>query len=122
MAKRSDDSILDFPETDSLPDSVRGEFEALLREAHSLKGFEKRFKEVKARLQEIALQGDSGLMLRLGELGFLIRYSEGRETIDPALLIENGVLPEQIRLSKKKGEGFWVTELPRVGGDVAGRD
>lgn len=126
MAKRSDYKLDALPETASAG-ALRGELDSLLREAHSLKGFEKRMKEVKARIGEIiqseGLSGDGVLGVRSGNLCAITSWRDGRESFNKELAIEAGITPEQIQQSMKRGEGYWMVELQAIGEEVpAGRD
>lgn len=123
MAKRSDYKLDALPETIEAG-ALRGELDSLLREAHSLKGFEKRMKEVKARIGEIiqaeGLSGDGVLGVRSGNLCAITSWRDGRESFNRELAVEAGVTPEQIKQSMKRGEGYWMVELQAIGEEVPG--
>lgn len=133
MAKRSDEALYELPEVklpkkvpqltlvspaglDSMPIAV------LLAEAHALREAEKRLREVKEKIREaIHAQGYADptgrLGVRAGTSCALVRWSEGRASLSKELLVENGVSPAQIEASTKRGEGFWVLELPEITGE-----
>lgn len=122
MAKRSDEQLYQLPETSAASRGAKHKLDALLREAHSLKGMEKRLKEVKDEIKDLVQQQglvaeDGSIGARLGELCCIVRYSPGRRTLDRELLVENGVTPQQIEQSFKEGSGFYTCELPSIGGD-----
>lgn len=114
MGKRSDESLY------ALPDQSKGELAALLAEAHSLRDAESRLKEVKKRIvelvQEQGLGADGKLGARSGEFCTVIRWQDGRASLDRALLVEAGVTAAQLAAGTKVGQGNWVCELPRIGG------
>jgi hypothetical protein len=118
MAKRSDEQLYTLPEIlhSDFEMQQKDEICRLLREAHEQKlladAADKRLKKAKARLTEL-LQGTPGA--RSGEFCCIIGWQGGRETLDRTLLVENGVTPEQIKKSMKKGDGSWRVELPRIG-------
>ena len=73
---------------------------------------EKREKELKLELEQIQTKaGVAGL--RYGNLCFVARQMEGRETLDRGKLIENGVSPKIIAKSIVKGEPY-VTRTFKV--------
>lgn len=73
---------------------------------------EKREKELKQELEQIQTKaGVAGL--RYGNLCFVARQMEGRETLDRGKLIENGVSPKVIAKSIVKGEPY-VTRTFKV--------
>lgn len=123
MAKRSDDQLYNLPETSSASKGVKHKLDTLLREAHSLKGVEKRLKEIKAEMIDLVQQhglvseADGTIGTRIGDLCCVVRYSSGRKSLDRELLVENGVTPGQIAASMKEGNGFWACELPKIGED-----
>ena len=111
MAKRSDDLLFELPETDVLGKQAATEVNLLLQEAHSLSGVAARLKEIKDRITELA-QGYPGV--RYKNMCAIVRYQSGKRSLDRALLVENGVTPEQIEQSMKEGSGYWVCELPKI--------
>lgn len=120
--KRSDDQLLNLPETSAASRGVRHKLDTLLREAHSLKGVEKRLKEIKTEIvdlvQQHGLVADDGTIgTRVGDLCCVVGYRAGRRSLDRELLVENGVSPAQIEMSFKEGEGYWVCELPSIGAE-----
>ena len=112
MAKRSDEVLYALPETTELRSAATVELNALLTEAHSLAGVESRLKQIKDRIKELA-QGYPGV--RYGDLCAIVRFQTGKKSLDRALLVENGVTPEQLEAGTKEGAGYWVCELPRIG-------
>lgn len=134
MAKRSSESLLELPDVTDLPPSfvsadllnegktgkhypktisILDEATALLKEAHFLREAEGRLKLIKARLTEIIREeGWDGM--RSGRFCCMSRYQAGRKTLDRALLVENGVTPEQIEASFKVGDPITVVELPEI--------
>lgn len=121
MAKRSDEILYALPETKAAGKTVKNKLDVLLREAHSIKGFEKRLKEIKTEIsdliQEHGLSAEGMLGVRSGDKCAIVRYAEGRKSLSKELLIENGVSPKQIADSEKVGEGYWVVELQEIGAD-----
>ena len=111
MAKRSNDTLYDLPTTKDALGAQAGELDVLLEEAHFLAGTEKRLKEVKARIIELA-QGLPGV--RHKNLCSIVRYQRGRASLNRELLIENGVTPRQIEASMREGEGYFVCELQKI--------
>lgn len=117
MAKRSSDSLVQLQTVSDLfgDDAVQANQVAiLLKEATSLRGAEKRLKEIKVLLKE-ALSGAPGV--RQGNQCCIVRFQAGKASLKPALLVENGVTPEQIEASTTRGEGYYVCELPFIGED-----
>jgi hypothetical protein len=114
MAKRSDENLFQLPTTQEAIQSKRDrvELEALLREAHSLSDAARRLSEVKKRIIELA-QGTPGV--RYNNLCAIVRYQDGKLSLDRALLVEAGVTPLQLESGTKRGEGYWVCELPKIG-------
>lgn len=117
MAKRSSDSLVLLSTVADLfaDDPLEANQVALLlKEATSLRGAEKRLKEIKALLKD-ALAGAPGV--RQGNQCCIVRFQGGKASLKPALLIENGVTPEQIEASTTRSEGYYVCELPVIGED-----
>lgn len=117
MAKRSSDSLVQLQTVADLfgDDPLGANVVAqLLKEATSLRGAAKRLTEIKAQLKE-ALAGAPGV--RQGNQCCIVRFQGGKTSLKPALLIENGVTPEQIEASTTRGEGYYVCELPVIGED-----
>jgi len=106
----------ELPLVSALPKPAFSKAKNLLEELESLtetlRAAEKREKEVKAELEGI--QDKSGWEgLRYGVLCFVARKMEGRETLDRAKLLENGVSPKIIAKSIVKGEPY-VTRTFKV--------
>lgn len=126
MPKRSNESLEALPSVKELRNSkIKSEFyhgaamtqqteaEKLLYEAHTLREAEGRLKKIKARLAEIAREeGLDGL--RHGNLCCIVRYQDGRRSLDRTLLVENGVTPEQIEMSTRQGDPITIVELPEI--------
>ena len=121
MAKRSDELLYTLPETKAASKAAKMKLDALLREAHQSKGFEKRLKEIKTEISDIVqtqgLSGDGVLGVRSGDKCAIIRWQDGRRSLSKELLVENGVSPAQIAASEKQGDGFWMCELPEIGAE-----
>ncbi len=120
MAKRSDEILLNLPETKAASKGVKHKLDTLLREAHSLRQVEKRLKEVKTEIIELLQQqdlvtDDGKLGCRAGDLCAIARFQKGRATFSRELAVENGITPEQIEASFKQGSDFWVLELAALG-------
>lgn len=120
MAKRSDEQLYNLPETSAASRGARHKLDALLREAHSLRDAEKRLKQVREEIREIIQQQDlvsedGTLGVRHGEMCCVVRYQQGRRTLDRELLVENGVTPAQIEGSFKEGAPFYVCEFHTIG-------
>lgn len=115
MAKRSDESLSQLQEVkDLLSDDPQqaNRVTALLKESTSLRGAEKRLKEIKKELTDL-LAGTSGT--RVGNQCCIVRFQGGKSSLKVDLLVENGVTPEQIKASTMTGEGYYVVELPYIG-------
>lgn len=122
MAKRNDEALLGLPETTSAAKAARMKLDQLLREAHSLKGVAARLTEVKKEITELIQaqglsDGDGRLGCRHGQFCAIVRFQNGRESFDRERAVEAGVTPEQIKASMKRGEGFWLVELPEIGAE-----
>lgn len=121
MAKRNDEQLYLLPETKAASKAAKLKLDNLLREAHSIKGFEKRLKEIKTEISEIiqaqGLAADGMLGVRSGDKCAIVRWQGGRKSLSKELLIENGVSPAQIEASEKQGEGYWIVELPEIGAE-----
>lgn len=121
MGKRSDESLYSLPETKAAGKAAKNKLDALIREAHSIKGFERRLKEIKSEISELiqqhGLAAEGTLGVRSGDKCAIVRWQNGRKTLRKELLIENGVSPEQIAMSETEGEGYWVVELPEIGAE-----
>lgn len=119
MPKRTDDVLYSLPETSAASRGAKIKLDALIREAHSLRGLEKRKKEVSAEIVELiqaqGLGDGERLGCRSGNLCAVIRYQSGRRSLDKELLIENGVTPRQIEASMKEGTGYWICDLNAIG-------
>lgn len=123
MAKRTDESLLSLPETTEVKLRVaRTKLNDLLQEAHDLKAASERLAKIKEEIQEIIISTrslrygeDNKMGARNGNLCAIVRWTNGRKSLNAELLIENGVTPEQIEKSTKEGNGYWVLELPKVG-------
>lgn len=127
MGKRSDESLAELPE-EALPKkmmrlSVISEVDvdtmslaATLVEAHTLKEAEDRLKQCKTRIRELAHEKGYLTGVRCAGLCAIVRWQDGRLTLNKELLIENGVTPSQIEQSTTRGAGNWVLELPRIVG------
>lgn len=114
MSKYSNDTLYAFPDIAAVdrPKREKAELSALLREAHSLTGAAKRLSEIKERIAQLQENYPSGM--RAGDLCCLVRWQDGRQTLNKELLVENGVTPEQIKASYKQGNGSWYVELPKI--------
>ena len=121
MPKKSDDSLMELPETNSISKGNRMKLEALLKEIDALSLATKRLSEAKEEARNIMdTQGlntpdGKALGVRFGEIALISRYNHGRRSLDRTLLIENGVTPKQIESSMKEGNGYFVTTLMRLG-------
>lgn len=119
---RSDETLMQLPETKAASKGVKHKLDTLLREAHSLRHVEKRLKEVKTEIIELLQQQDLAtedgkLGCRAGELCCMARFQKGRRSFDRELAVEAGITPEQIESSMKQGPDFWVLELAAIGQD-----
>lgn len=74
---------------------------------------EDRIKELKTKIEQICSWSHQP-GYRHGELFLTSKYSEGRESMDTALLMENGVTAQQIKDSKKRGEGYVTNTFGRI--------
>ncbi len=119
MAKRSDESLYMLPETSEASKRDKTRLDALLKEAHSLKGLEARLKEVKTEIVELiqsaGLAADGKLGCRSGNQCAIVRWQNGRESLKRELLIDAGVTIEQLAAATTTGKGGWVCELPEIG-------
>ena len=119
MAKRSDDQLYTLPETSAASKAAKFKLDALLKEAHTIRHFEKRLKEIKTEISEIiqaqGLAADGMLGVRSGQYCAIVRYQNGKRSLSKELLVENGVSPAVIAASEKQGDGYWLVELPEIG-------
>lgn len=118
---RSDETLLQYPETSAIKVAgTRAELDALLREAQSLSTAIARLAVVKTRIREIVVDegliGPTSLGARCERTVAVVRYQAGRISLDQTLLVENGVTPDQIKASKRTGEGYWVVEIDEIKG------
>jgi hypothetical protein len=127
MAKRSNETLESLPElSEVIPDTrivselydgirmtKQDETRRLLAEAHLLRESEKRLKLVKAKLAE-NIREEGYEAVRDGIFCCVLRYQDGKESLDRSLLVENGVTPEQIMMSMKRGNPFTVVELSEM--------
>jgi hypothetical protein len=115
MAKRSSDLLYTLPDVDTLAADKKNKLSALLREAHSLKEAEARLKAVRAEIVEMVqaegLAAEGHLGARSGNLCCVVRWQQGRKTLDRALLVDAGVTPAQLDMGTKEGQGYWMCEL-----------
>jgi hypothetical protein len=117
---RSDETLMQLPETKAASKGVKHKLDTLLREAHSLRQVEKRLKEVKSEIIELLQQqdlstDDGKLGCRAGELCCIARFQRGRASFNRELAVEAGITPEQIESSMKQGPDYWVLELVSLG-------
>lgn len=120
MPKRSEETLLNLPETKSASKAAQLKLNALLKEALSLKLLEKRQREVKeeirALIEQQGMQADDGTVgCRNGHQCVIMRWQQGRESLSRELLIENGVLPDVLDKSTKRGEPYAVLEFQEIG-------
>ena len=123
MAKRSDEKLFNILEVAQCPRSIQPELRQLVQEGASLRAAVDRLKEIKDRIAQIVIEeyglaNDDGVYgVRDGPHCVLVRQQQGRETLSKELLIENGVTPEQISASLKRGNGFNLVEFSEMTGD-----
>lgn len=114
MARRSDESLMQLPELDELEKSkkVRERIKQLRLEAEELQQGVKRLAEIRKELVELTQKYGQ---VRIGDFCIFCTWTDGRQTLSKELLIENGVTPNQIKQSMKRGDGNWKLELPTIG-------
>lgn len=119
---RSNETLLQLPEiTTSLArqKAVQTKVKQLLTEGalqqKTQKGAEERLKEIKAELAAIQLQHDLP-GLRAGKICCITVEREGRSSLSKELLVDNGVDPETIAASMKKGASYIETRLELIEG------
>lgn len=89
----------------------------LLQEGHQLKKVmseaDERLKEIKSELSQIQIVNDLP-GLRYDRFCFMAVEREGKNSLSKELLIDNGVSPEQINASFKRGASYIETRLEYI--------